>query len=86
MRVLHEVTRKDMYYTPKRPLDCPDLVELLIQHGAYVDQEDDTGQTPLHQAVINRLSGSITVFLDYGANPRTVCNMGRTLVILGNSQ
>ncbi|HEV2613102.1 MAG TPA: Dot/Icm T4SS effector AnkH/LegA3 [Gammaproteobacteria bacterium] len=45
------------------------IAELLLDHGAMVDQEDSTGRTALHWAVENSNAGLCELLLSRGANP-----------------
>lgn len=54
--------------TSGRP-DLHDILKLLINHGADVNQRGTNDWTPLHCAVNQRDETSIRILLDNGANP-----------------
>lgn len=47
-----------------------DLVEILLGHGAAVDQMNDRGQTPLAGAVFKKDIATVQVLVSAGADPQ----------------
>ena len=53
------------------------VAELLIEKGALVDAKDESGYTPLHEAVMNGDFAKILLLLQYGADMEAKDNRGR---------
>jgi ankyrin repeat protein len=52
--------------------DNPEILQMLIQAGAPLNQTDDGGHTPLLWAVLQKDLTSLTILLNAGANPNLV--------------
>ena len=55
-----------------------EIVELLLEHGANPNVQDNDGRTPLHYAVENCHVDVARVLLDHGADPTIRDNEGMT--------
>ena len=47
----------------------PDILEMLLQHHADVNQQNDEGIAPLHVAAMWGNDDAVRLLLDYGADP-----------------
>jgi ankyrin repeat protein len=56
----------------------PELVQLLLDRGAKVDQQDNKGRTALYWAVKQELPDVIAVLLKAGADPDLAAADGNT--------
>ena len=54
------------------------LAVALISHGASIEARDSNGETPLRRAVNCSQPAVVRVLLSAGANPKSLCNCGRT--------
>lgn len=54
------------------------VVDLLIENGALLDAEDNSGCTPLHEAVMNGDFAKVLLLLERGADVKTKDNRERT--------
>ena len=52
------------------------MVALLLSHGADINQTDNDGWTPLHQAAVKGREAVVTVLLSFGANVNQAKNDG----------
>jgi ankyrin repeat protein len=52
----------------------PSFAEVLLQHGAHIEELDYQGLTPLQQAVLNGFEGTIKLLLSKGANVNAMCH------------
>lgn len=52
----------------------PELIKILVKHGADINMTNKDGYTTLHRAVINGKKESAITLLDLGANPFVVIN------------
>jgi ankyrin repeat protein len=59
-------------------LDCPNIVRLLLEHGADVNVRQYIGLTPLHRASMDGALEVARVLLEHGANVQAEDNSGRT--------
>ena len=59
-------------------LDCPNIVRLLLQHGADVNVRQNDGLAPLHMASMNGALEVARVLLEHGANVQAEDVRGRT--------
>jgi hypothetical protein len=59
-------------------LDCPNIVRLLLEHGADVDVRQNEGLTPLHMASMKGALEVARVLLEHGADVQAEDNRGRT--------
>ena len=66
--------RADVYGRGKRPSsnslffgECVDLVQVLIEHGADLIAQDDTGSTPLHLVSSKGSARTVRVLIKHGA-------------------
>lgn len=57
---------------------CAQLVRLLVQAGARIDEPDDRGDTPLALAAVNNFPELVTLLLELGANPSLRLKSGKT--------
>jgi ankyrin repeat protein/cell wall assembly regulator SMI1 len=55
-----------------------DFVAELIEHGADINHEDSTGETPLHKAVDSRSIEGVRFLVERGADPTVKNDDGRT--------
>jgi ankyrin repeat protein len=62
-----------------------EIVELLLEHGANPNVQDNDGRTPLHYAVENCHVGVARVLLDHGADPTIRDNNGMTPLDYGSN-
>jgi hypothetical protein len=72
-----DASYKDSVNWPKRP-EWPQLVEVMLQHGANLNVPDKDGLTPLHWAAVTGRPETIRVLVDHGAainKVSTVCDM-----------
>jgi ankyrin repeat protein/cell wall assembly regulator SMI1 len=56
----------------------PDFVAELVDHGADINYEDSSGETPLHKAVDSRSLEGVRFLIERGANPTVKNDDGRT--------
>lgn len=54
----------------------PNVVPILLRHGADVEAKNMSGQTPLYCAAASRSIDSVRALLQYHANPLSVANDG----------
>ena len=54
----------------------PELVQLMLDHFAYIDAESPNGSTPLMMAALYGTSEAVMVLLDAGADPTLKNGMG----------
>lgn len=47
------------------------VIDLLVEHGANVNESSEAGHTCLHEAISNDHEKAVEVLLEYGANPNT---------------
>lgn len=64
----------------------PELVRLLLAHGAPADSKQDGGFTPLHSAAQSGDLETIKLLLAAGANPQQLSDDQRTPVMLARDQ
>jgi uncharacterized protein len=57
---------------------CAQLVRLLVQAGARIDEPDDRGDTPLALAAVNNAPELVKLLLELGANPSLRLRSGKT--------
>jgi ankyrin repeat protein len=57
---------------------CAQLVRLLVQTGARIDEPDDRGDTPLALAAVNNFPELVKLLLELGANPSLRLRSGKT--------
>ena len=66
--------RADVYGRGKRPSsnslfgESVDLVQVLIEHGADLAAQDDTGSTPLHLASSKGIAETVRLLIENGAD------------------
>ncbi len=58
----------------------PEVAQLLIQHGADIEQTDANGETPLHRAVFRRHIEIVSLLIQKGAAVNAISASGRTPV------
>jgi uncharacterized protein len=58
--------------------ECPEVLQILIAHGAGVNAVDKDGMTPLHWAARCGAEQAGAVLLDHGADPAVRSLVGRT--------
>ena len=63
--------------------DDPDIVEILLSHGADIESVDDIGWTPLHNAVLYNATNGLSVLLRRGVNIKALSSDGETALQLG---
>lgn len=56
----------------------PEIVNLLLDHGARIDEQDSFGETPLHWTSTSGAEETATVLLARGADPFIKNKNGRT--------
>lgn len=59
-----------------------DVVELLLEHGANVNEKDEDGWTALIYAAVNDYKDVVELLLKHGANVKEKNNLGKTALIL----
>lgn len=72
-----DVNEKRKKWTPLHlAVDHPDpnVIHLLVEHGAQIDAQNSKLETPLHLAVKTRQWANVHAFLDLKANPNIVDN------------
>jgi ankyrin repeat protein len=57
---------------------CAQLVRLLVQAGARIDEPDDRGDTPLALAAVNNVPELVKLLLELGADPSLRLRSGKT--------
>jgi uncharacterized protein len=57
---------------------CAQLVQLLVQAGARIDEPDDRGDTPLALAAVNNFPELVKLLLELGADPSLRLKSGKT--------
>ena len=77
---IHYVSRGSRFVSIHQniPQLLPDLAQLLLEHGAYVNQRNHHGSTPLHLAAEYGRVEVMRVLLEHGANVGAVDHEGRT--------
>lgn len=58
--------------------DYPDIIRILVKHGAQIDARERDRQTPLHTAVSCRSPLAIRVLLELGADTEIIDRRGRS--------
>ena len=76
--VMHYVSTRLDFRPHNIPELRPDVTRLLLEHGADVNTRNNTGATPLHIAVDNRLIEVVRMLLEHGANVGATNNYGAT--------
>ena len=66
--------------------DGSDIVKLLLERGANVDEKDNNNATPLHFACYKKKLNIVRVLLDHGAKVDAESNRGETPLQLALSQ
>ena len=56
----------------------PELIRLLLKHGANPNVQDDRGATPLHEAVKRKKVDAVKVLLQHGADSAIRDSEGKT--------
>lgn len=77
---LHHAAKKTRKRAPPQGPDTNQaaIIEMLIQHGAYVEARDENGCTPLMLACTNRDLSMTKMLMHYGASLNVKDNQGRT--------
>ena len=64
----------------------PEIVRLLIKHGADVSSQDKTLSTPLHLAALSGRPDTVRLLLEHGADVNVLDGSHRTLLHLASSR
>jgi ankyrin repeat protein len=67
-------------------LASPDMVRLLLEHGAEINMQDKSGWTALHCAVDVGADGIIGQLLTHGADPNLADDKGLTVLMLAQQR
>jgi len=62
----------------RRYTATPELIRLLLKHGADPNVQDDRGVTSLHEAVRRNKVDAVKVLLQHGADPAIRDSEGKT--------
>ena len=66
---LHYLALDGSLNDPKNQAQVEELVRIMTQNGALIDNRDHNDFTPFMWAVKNHLFNTANIFLEYGANP-----------------